>query len=132
MSYWIFVINDTDKVFAERMRVKKWPIFIHTQNRKKLNVNDGVIFYKAGERGKKFVGSAKINANLEKNGIDFSLDLTDVAVWDKGIDVIPILNKLELTMNKVSWGSAFQGGVRAISEKDYAIIMSLALRKRQK
>ncbi len=61
MACWIFVINDDDKVFEKRMSEKKWPIFIHTHNRRNLRINDNIIFYKAGKDGQKFLGTANLS-----------------------------------------------------------------------
>jgi len=61
MSYWIFVINGTNKEFAKRMKEKRWPIFIHTQNRKNLRIGDQVVFYKPGLDEKNFLVVLKLN-----------------------------------------------------------------------
>lgn len=126
MSCWIFVINDTDEAFAKRMRDGKWPIYAHTPNRKKIDVGDSVVFYKAGIGGQKFLGSAKISSDIEKTGIDFSLDLTDIVVWDKGLDVAQLLGKLKFVKNKEHWRSYFQGGVKPLGEDDYTKIVNSA------
>lgn len=119
-------MNDTDGEFAKRMEERKWPIYVHTPNRKKLNVGDKVIFYKAGIGGQKFLGSAKISSTVEKERINFSLDLTDIVVWNKYLEVIPLLGKLKFVKNKTLWWGHFQGGVKPIGEDDYITIVNSA------
>jgi len=48
MPHWIFVISNSDSEFEKRMKKKEWPIFSFTANRKKLESDDSVVFYKAG------------------------------------------------------------------------------------
>ena len=129
MAYWIFVINDTDEVFAERMKERTWPIFVYTQNRRHLNVGDHVIFYKAGAKGQKFLGSARVSSPVEKKKIDYSMGLGDIAIWKEGVSVVPLLEKLEFVRNMASWGVYFQGGVKSISEDDYTTIVNSANKK---
>lgn len=124
MTNWVFVINDKDEVFQERINDKKWPIYRKTQNRNKLKVGDKIIFYKAGADGKKFIGKASIARGLKPDGIDYSLELSDVGVWKKPVSVALVLKDLEFIRDKTFWGRYFQGGVRSLSESDYNIIIS--------
>lgn len=127
MSCWIFVINDTDKVFEKRIKEEQWPIFRRTQNRTRLKTNDKVIFYKAGKEGQKFLGSATIGSELKKAGIfDFQLRLTSIDVWKKPVAMNEVINDLDFIKNKNSWGNHFQGGVRAITKKEFNAIESVA------
>lgn len=127
MSCWIFVINDTDKVFEKRIKEEQWPIFRRTQNRTRLKTNDKVIFYKAGKEGQKFLGSATIGSELKKAGIfDFQLRLTSIDVWKKPVAMNEVINDLDFIKNKNSWGNYFQGGVRAITKKEFNAIESVA------
>lgn len=124
MTNWVFVINDKDKVFQERISEKKWPIYRKTQNRNKLKVGDKIIFYKAGANGKKFIGKANIAVGLKPDGVDYSLELSDVGVWKKPVIVTSVLDNLEFIRDKTFWGRYFQGGVRSLSESDYNVIIS--------
>lgn len=125
MPYWIFVIRDTDEVFAKRMKEKKWPIFIHTHNRKNLKVDDKVVFYKAGDNGQKFLGVAQIGSKLEKaTSLDYAVELTDIKIWKKSVHVKKLINNLEFIGDSTSWGRFFQGGVLRISKNDYTLIVS--------
>lgn len=124
MRNWIFVINDDDSVFQLRVKEKKWPIFKKTQNRSKLKAGDRMVFYKAGIHGKKFIGKASISTELEENGTDFSLGISDVEVWEKPINITSLLDNLEFISDKTNWGRYLQGGVRSISDSDYKAILS--------
>jgi len=127
MSCWIFVINDTDKVFEKRIKEEQWPIFRRTQNRTRLKTNDKVIFYKAGKEGQKFLGSATIGSELKKVSIfESQLRLTSIDVWEKPVAMNEVINDLDFIKNKNSWGNHFQGGVRAITKKEFDVIESVA------
>ncbi len=126
MPHWIFIINDTDKEFERRMEKKEWPIFSFTANRKRINQKDKVLFYKAGIDGQKFLGTATITSKLKKESdekIDFFVTLEDIKLWKNGIDIHPLVSKLELVKNKEMWGRHFQGGVRSVSDKDFQTIL---------
>jgi predicted RNA-binding protein len=124
MENWIFVINDNDEVLKRRVKEKKWPIFLNTQNRTKLKMGDRIVFYKAGKHGKKFIGKASISTELQKEGIDFSLGLSNVEIWEKPINITSLIDSLEFIKDKTNWGSHLQGGVRSISNSDYTAILS--------
>lgn len=123
MTSWIFVINDTNKEFKKRMRDERWPIFVHTQNRKNLQIGDNVIFYEAGLGGQKFLGTSSINSEVKKTTrLDYFVELNNINVWKKNVKVKDLLNKLDFIKDKQVWGRFLQGGVRRISEKDFDII----------
>jgi len=125
MPHWIFVINDTDKEFDSRMQKKEWPIFSFTVNRNRIRPDDNVVFYKAGAGGQKFLGTATVTSKLKngKNEMDFFVTLEDIKLWKNGIDIHPLVSKLELVKNKEMWGRHFQGGVRSVSDKDFQTIL---------
>jgi len=111
MSYWILVINDTDKEFVRRMKNKVWPIYVHTQNRNNLKKGDKVVFYKAGLDGKKFLGTAKVASPLERTEkIDYSIRLSDVEVWKKSVSIEELIDSLDFILDKQFWGRFLQGG----------------------
>ncbi len=123
MSCWILVINDTNSEFEKRIEEKKWPIFTFTPNRKKLKTGDRIIFYKAGIEGKKFLGTAKLNSDLNiETRLGYSISLTDIKIWKRPRSVEKLLDKLEFIRDRKAWGRFFQGGVIKINGKDYTII----------
>ena len=123
-NYWIFVIKNTDEEFKRRMDRKVWPIYSYTVNRKKIQSGDVVAFYKAGEGNKVLLGTAETASAIKgKDGeIDYTVDLTNVAVWKKRVLMKPLVGKLDFVDNKEQWGRYMQGGVIRISEKDYNTI----------
>ena len=125
MSNWIFVFNDDDRVFQVRIDEKTWPIFRKTPNRNRLRVGDNIIFYKSGTNGKKFIGKASIESNLQRvDQFDYSLKLSGIKVWKKPVKVSKVINNLEFISDKTFWGRYFQGGVRSINDSDFEVILS--------
>lgn len=123
MSNWIFVIKNSDKEFRSRVKNKQWPIYNKTQNRKRLQIGDRLIFYKAGINGQKFLGTATIGSNLkEKSLFTFSLDLNDIKIWKAPVEMKNVIKNLDFIKNKENWGNYFQGGVRCISDTDFDTI----------
>lgn len=125
LSHWIFVINDADKEFERRVQKKEWPIFSFTTNRNRIRPDDKVIFYKAGVGGQKFLGSATVTSELKKeeDSIDFFVTLSNIKLWKKGIDIHPLVSKLDFIVSKEMWGRHFQGGVRAINSRDFQTVL---------
>lgn len=128
MTYWIFVINNTDAVFAERMDHRSWPIFNATPHRMDLKSGDCVVFYKAGRDGQKFLGTAKIASELrtERGKITGSVDLADIATWKKSPGIKEMIADLDFIFNKRMWGASLQGGVIRIPESDFLKILKRA------
>lgn len=125
MSYWILVISDTDNEFKKRIEKKKWPIFIHTHNRKKLKIGDKVVFYKAGVEGKKFLGTARLDSTLNmETRLGYSVNLSEIKIWKKAHSAEKLLDKLEFIKDRKVWGRFFQGGIRRINYEDYSVIVN--------
>lgn len=126
MPCWIFVVSVDKKEFRERIANKEWPIYKLTKNREKLRAGDKAIIYLAGLGRRKFVGNCTLNSAIKKkeNGPDYSVDLTQITIWKKHLDVYNVLADLVFVKNKDHWGGYFQGGVVTISEKDYQLILS--------
>ena len=123
MNLWIFVIKDSDNEFQNRIKNKQWPIYHRTRNRKKISIDDQVLFYKAGNDGQRFLGNAKIKTNLKKNTMwDYSLELDEISIWKKSVLIKPLISDLDFITNKNNWGVYFQGGVISISSKDFNTI----------
>jgi len=116
------------KELRERLSYKEWPIYHYTPNRKRLRAGDKVIFYLAGTGGSKFAGNCTLSSKLKgkESGLDYTVDLADIAVWKTLLDVHDVLEDLIFVSRKDSWGSYFQGGAISIHEKDYKLILSKA------
>jgi len=114
------------KELRKRTAGKEWSIYPFTRNRKKLRAGDKVVFYLAGKNEKKFVGNCTLNSAIKKkeNVLVSSVDLTQITIWKRHLDVHDVLADLVFVKNKDNWGASFQGGVAPISEKDYRLILS--------
>lgn len=125
MIHWMFVINDSDQTFKERIKNRKWPIFAKTQNRDKIDPGHKVVFYKAGRiNGQRFLGTATVISGVtrEDGRIDAFVELGDIMIWKKPVQMREILDNLDFVRDKKNWGLYVQGGARQISEKDFLTI----------
>ena len=123
MSAWIFVMKGKEEEFLARLKTEKWPIYQRTPNRTSLAKGGSVIFYLAGVRNMKFMGTATLSSEVEVEGDDFSVGISNVNVWKKPVLVKSILESLNFVPNDKRWGSYFQGGVLWISKEDYNTIL---------
>ena len=125
-NYWIFVISDSRDVFTNRLNDKKWPLFPNTRYKKQLNIGDGIVFYKAGMAGQRFLGTCTIASRPYRieGKMDSFLDLEDIHVWDDHKSIRPLIKKLDFIGDKVNWGISLQGGVIKISSSDYRRIFN--------
>ena len=123
MPYWIFVMKGNEVDFHARIEKEKWPIYRRTGNRKSLRKGDNVIFYLGGIRNMKFMGTASLSSELEPEGEDFTVGLSNLDIWKNPILVPSILDSLGFVGNKRNWGAYFQGGAVWILKKDYNAIL---------
>lgn len=123
-NFWIFVIKNTDEEFEKRMKEKSWPIYSYTVNRKRIRPGDKIAFYKAGEGNKIILGISETSSEIkaQEGGIDFTVSLRNIDVWNKPILMKPLVDKLDFIDNKDQWGRYMQGGVVSISKKDFETI----------
>ncbi len=119
MAEWILVINDTMETFHERVQAKTWPIYKNTSNRNNIEIDDRVVFYKAGKNGKRFIGSAKIGSQLQNHKDDFKITLKDIDLWKKHIVITDVLMELDFIKNKTAWSNYLVGGIRKLSTKSF-------------
>jgi len=147
-NYWIFVVTDAKikgkekkgiEIFEQRISDAFWGIGEKTQNRTKLKKGDNVVFYLGGREGQKFLGTCALASAYRKlskqekkklsHGSPFfqanhGVKITDVEVWDTPRPIHPLIEGLGFIANPRVWGTYLQGGVRAISEDDYNLIIS--------
>ena len=133
-SFWIFVFSEyTDfsigtakRLFARVEKNGKWYIGPKTPNRKRIRKGDKVIFYQAGEGGRKFVGNATLSTSLqppeEKDLFSFVI-VSEVCVWSEPLLISEIGKKLFFVKYNNPSRYYFQIGIRRISEDDYLTIM---------
>ena len=129
-NHWIFVISDSEIEFNRRLDEKKWPIYLHTTNRKKIQAGNHVVFYKAGTGGQKIIGRARTSSAIIpiKSKMDFFVRLEDVEHCEPHVRFHTLVEKLDFIKNKADWGRHMQGGVRPISKKDYETMVSSFVR----
>ena len=124
MTHWIFVMTGNNADFLTRASSGKWPIFKRTGNRNNLAKGDSVVFYLGGSNNKKIMGTATLGSGLNADGDEFSIDLSDVSIWDTPIRMVSILESLVFIHNKKNWGAYMQGGVVWLPKNDYVTILS--------
>jgi len=125
LAYWIFVHKYTDEVLKKRVEKTEWPIFHNTANRLQIRKGDKIIFYKAGMNGKKFVGTAKLDSDLKKNEkIDYFVNLTNVEIWERSVNILDLLEELEFIKVKKNWSNYMVGAIRRLEESDFNKILS--------
>jgi predicted RNA-binding protein len=132
-QYWIFVSlpfsdfnrGDINVTMRKVQATGKWPIGKNTVNRKQLSKGDMILFYLAGEEGKKFIGSGELLSDLTVNEKNFDsfVTLGNMKLWKNQIAITDVLNELSFIKNKKHWGLHFQGGIVRIPEKDFRLIL---------
>lgn len=104
----------------------RWVIGSRTQNRNRISAGDKVLFYRAGHEGKKIFASAILRSNLMKDTSGLYVELGNLKIWEIPVEMKKILSKLSFIEKKKQWGSYFQGGIIAIPEDDYCLIVKYA------
>ena len=132
-QHWIFVLlpfsdfnrGDIPETLKRVKDLGKWPIGKSTLHRKQLSKGDKVLFYQAGEEGKKFIGSGELLSNLvhEKQIFSDYVEMGDVNFWAKSVPIAGLIDDLSFIKNKRNWGLHFQGGIIRVSENDYQFIL---------
>lgn len=134
VSFWIFTFLEyTDfsggKVMGLFNRLKKtgkWYIGPKTQNRKRVQKGDKVVFYQAGKSGRKFVGDGTLSTSLqsakENDFFDFVV-VSEVRLWSKPLSIYEIGKELSFIKTKNPALYYFQMGIRKIIQEDYLNIL---------
>jgi len=137
---WIFVsfpFSDFNKGNISEMMEKikqsgKWAIGKNTSFRRSLSKGDSILFYQAGEEGKKFVGSGSLLSGLQSNEDSISnyVAIGNIDFWEKPVPVTDVLNNLSFVKDKNRWGFYFKGGIVRLPQNDYEYVLQKARRKR--
>ena len=145
MAYWIFCvtahkdlgISDPEDVLKQRFSDQFWGLGEKTPNRRALKAGDKVIFY-LGTPHRAFGASAVLASDSFSlspqqqqdlsHGMDFyrapyGVRLSEIDIWDHRCRVEDVLPAISFIENKDNWGVYFQGGVRYLPERDFAVIM---------
>ena len=127
VNYWIFVsvpfsdfnVSTIIEMFNNKEKVFKWRIGKKTPHREKLSEGDKIIFYQGGENGGNIVASAVLISNLQNGDFDDFVNMNNLEIWSKSVDIRTLIDKLSFIKNKKYWGLHFQGGIIKIPDVDY-------------
>ncbi len=117
-----------------------WPLWSGTRCKHMVSVGHQLLIYAAGfeKYGKCVIGTARVQSLDEwkdaahKNRYPLMLDgipekvliFDDVSLFDVPVDLRTKLDTLSFVpKNKKKWGVAMMGGMRSLSEADYATII---------
>jgi len=121
-----------------RMQDSFWGLAERTPNRGNLQAGDRIVFY-LGVPERVFAGTAiaatpsfelsqpereRISHGNPLFDTEHGIKLSDIVTWETPKLVPDLLDELDFIENKEYWGSYFQGGVRGITDKDYAVIVA--------
>ena len=153
MNHWIFTVTKQKsdgsvftarEIYETRMKDRFWGLGHRTPNRKYLQPGDRVVFY-VGSPDCVFAGTATLaSESFEpsasqrvKYSHDTSLyeaecgvELNEVDIWDSPTHVPDLVPDLNFVQNKQSWGVYLQGGIRGVTEGDFATIVGRPRRPR--
>ena len=144
MSYWIFVVTSHEdhgltgeEVFRRRTEDRFWGLGEKTPSRKSLKGGDSIVFYIAAPI-KAFVGKAVLAGPSYQLTPQESEDLSHgeayyraqygvrlerIEIWSEPRSVESLLPNLKFIVNKKSWFTHLQGGVRSLPEDDFRVII---------
>lgn len=115
-----------------------WGLGERTANRRNVRKGDAVVFYIARPESA-FGGTARLSSDSftltsdqqEQYGhdsdfftADYGVLLDNIVTWETSRAVAALAHELELIENPEQWWAYLQGGIRQISEADYAKILS--------
>jgi len=138
LQYFILLTSDSGKpaqeILNQRLKSRTWEIYDKTNLRNQLEEKSKVIFYLAGSgpSSQHFVGEAMIDKIIYANSsyseeantmIHSTLHFDQITNYQEPVSVKKILKKLTFITNPAKYGTALNGGVRRISEKDYEVIL---------
>jgi len=124
MNHFLFTTNIEQTELDTRFNLKKWPIYLHTRNRKNLKGGDKVIFYQGGKDNHKFFANAKI-LSVTKTSKTNEINITNILKWKIPIDITEIYEKLEIIKQPKYYGVYLAGGIKKLTQKDFENIMDL-------
>mgnify|MGYP001473894158 FL=1 len=137
MQYFILLTSDSGKpaqeILNQRLKSRTWEIYDKTNLRNQLEEKSKVIFYLAGSgpNSQHFVGEAIIDKIIYANSsyseeantmIHSTLHFDQITNYQEPVSIKKILKKLTFITNPAKYGTALNGGVRRITQKDYLTI----------
>jgi hypothetical protein len=141
-SYYILVTSDYHQttayeIFINRIKEKKFPLYLNTHNLKIIKKDDEILFYIAGKNfnSQSFVAKSVIDkieilkeviidADKNKNIVNRYLILKDVEIFKEIKKIKSILNDLNFIKVKRFYGAYLVGGVIKINNEDFKKIVN--------
>jgi len=146
MKNWIFIVKaqgnvEAKTIYATLMKEGEWGLGEKTPRRTRIEPDDRVVFY-LGSPMMQFAGTARTTSKAiprsaeQKRHLreevkipdvsDYMVSLSDIETWIVPKDAKTIVPSLEFIGKKDAWGVYLQGGVREVSDADYARIVAAA------
>lgn len=141
-NYYILVTSDFErvsayKIFENRIKEKRFPLYLKTPYLENIKQNDEVVFYIAGtnENAQSFVAKGNIrtveiakellvDADKQKNLVNRYLILESIILFKKPKLIRPIIEKLDFIRKKINFGAYLVGGVVKLHNKDFNTILN--------
>jgi hypothetical protein len=140
-NFYILVTSDYNEknaynIFKNRIKEKKFPLYLRTPNLEIIKKNDEILFYIAGKymNAQSFVGKSiveeieiskeiEVDADKITNEVSRYLIFKDIEEFKEAKKIKFILNELNFIINKKHYGAYLLGGVIKISDNDFKKIL---------
>ena len=140
-NFYILVTSDYNEknaynIFKNRIKEKKFPLYLRTPNLEIIKKNDEILFYIAGKymNAQSFVGKSiveeieiskeiEVDADKITNEVSRYLIFKDIEKFKEAKKIKFILNELNFIINKKHYGAYLLGGVIKISDNDFKKIL---------
>jgi hypothetical protein len=147
MNYWIFTVApyksgseyySARQIYERRMEDRFWGLGARTAHRKNVREGDQVVFY-VGRPDCAFGGTARLasdsvtltaeqQSDLSHSSVFFTAEygvfLDAVEIWGLMHPMPVLAPSLKFIKNPGQWGVYLQGGIRQVTEADYAAIVN--------
>lgn len=141
-NYYILVTSDYDQIsayeiFKNRIKEKKFPLYLKTPNLKIIKKNDEILFYIAGKNlnSRSFVAKSVVDeieiskellvdADKKRNIVDRYLIFKHIEIFKEIKKIKSILNDLNFIKVQRFYGAYLVGGVIKISDEDFKRIVN--------
>lgn len=135
-QHWIFVLlpfsdynsGNVQEIFRKAQTIGRWKLGEKTNHRNHLAKGDKILFYLAGEEGRKFLGIGELLSTVKNDDqkSELFVELGQVKLWKKQPRILDLIDVLSFIKNKKHYGLHLQGGIVAISEKDFKTVLNKA------
>ena len=140
-NFYILVTSDYNEknaynIFKNRIKEKKFPLYLRTPNLEIIKKYDEILFYIAGKymNAQSFVGKSiveeieiskeiEVDADKITNEVSRYLIFKDIEEFKEAKKIKFILNELNFIINKKHYGAYLLGGVIKISDNDFKKIL---------